>query len=152
MKDSTQINLQGHFRIDCIGADGNLKWCEEINNLIMNGGYDFMSDVLFKDAQPSEMNQIAIGSGATAAAASQTAMITELARATAVYAHVAGTKVATLTVTFAAGTGTGTVREVGVLNAASNGVMLSRALLGTARAKAATDSLQVTYTFTLSQQ
>ena len=148
----TKAKFKGHFRLDCFDRNGRQKWMEEIDNLLTNNGFDFIADAMFKASQPGAMTHVAIGSGATAAAANQTALITELARAAAVYAHVAGTKAVTLVVTFAAGTGTGTVREVGVLNAASNGVMLSRATLAVARAKAATDSLQVTYTFTLSQQ
>lgn len=144
--------LYGRFDMVCRSADGSIKWRESFENLITRNGFDFMADVMFNSSRPSIMSHVAIGSGSTAAADSQTELVTELARESGVYAHTDNTKVSTLTATFAAGTGTGTIREVAVLNAAAAGTMLSRALLGAARTKAVADSLVVTYTFTLSQQ
>lgn len=147
-----RADVAGWFALECRGPDGELKWQEDIRNLITNAGFDFIAAAMFASSQPDAMSHIAIGSGATAPAVADTAMQTELARGAANYAHSAGTKVSTLTREFAAGTGTGTVREVGVFNAASGGTMLAHAALGSPRTKGASDSLRITYTFTLSQQ
>ena len=149
----TKMRFKGRFDLECFDAAGALQWDESIDNLITDGGFDWISGVMFAPtSRPVIISYVAIGSGTTAATAADTTLETELARGQGVYAHTTGTKVATLTEEFAAGTGTGTVAEVGTFNLAAAGVMLSRAILGTARTKAAEDSLRVTYTFTLSQQ
>lgn len=147
-----KMGVKGRFKLICRDADGKVKWRQTIDNAVMNGGFDFILDAMFKSAQPSEMTHVGIGSSNTAVAATQTALQTELAREAAVYAHATGTKVATMTATFGPETGTGTVREVGVFNGSAAGTMLARALLSPQRAKAAGDALEIEYTFTLSQQ
>ena len=118
-------------------------------NLITTKGFDLVCDVLGKNAQPDDLSHIGIGTGTTAAAAAQTALVTQNAREIAVYAHVAGTKVFTMVVTFAPGTGTGAVTEAGCFNAASSGTMFNRVLFAAVN-KATADSLTVTFTFTFS--
>ena len=148
-----RLKPRGHFSIVCKDEKGNVKWKEEFWNLITTNGFDFVLDAIFQStSRPGIMSHVAIGSGTTAAAVGDTALGSELARVAGTYAHTDDTLIATLTGEFAAGTGTGTVAEVGVLNAASGGTMLARALLGTPRTKAALDSMTVTYTLTLSQQ
>ena len=118
-------------------------------NLITNAGFDLLCNVLGKNAQPSDLTHIAIGTGTTAAAAADTALETENARVSATYAHTAGTKVMTMTGTVAAGTGTGSITEAGSLNASANGTLFNRTVFS-AVTKAAADSLQVTFTYTFS--
>ena len=62
----------------------------------------------------------------TAAAAANTALVTELARKAATFSHTAGTKVFQFEATFNAGEATGAITEAGVFNAASAGTMLDR--------------------------
>ncbi len=123
------------------------------DNIIVNAGFDFIADAIGKSAsRPGVMNAIAVGTGgATGALATQTALVTELARAAATYAHTAGTKVFTFTVTFAAGTGTGAITEAGVFNSttAGAGTMLDRVTFDVIN-KGDNDTLQVTFSFTMS--
>lgn len=72
---------------------------------------------------------IAIGSGTTAEAVGQTQLITETARV-ALDTRTNAANVATVIGTFPAGTGTGTVNEVGLFTANAAGTMTQRALTG----------------------
>ena len=139
--------LRGMLQSVLRRADGSVLYAAE-ENLITNGGFDFIADVMGNNAQPADMSHIAIGTGTTAAAASQTALVTEVARGVAVYDHTAGQKTFTMAETFAAGTGTGAITESGVLNAASGGTMLNRVVFAAIN-KGANDSLTQTFTFTL---
>lgn len=38
----------GVFRVECIGADGQLKWAEEMHNLVVNEGLQNMNATYFK--------------------------------------------------------------------------------------------------------
>ena len=95
------------------------------------------------------ISHIAVGTGTTAPAAAQTALVTESARVAATYAHTAGTKVFTMVATFPAGTATAALTEAGIFNAASAGTMLDRVTFAVIN-KGAADTLTVTFTFTLS--
>ena len=33
-----QMEVIGRYRFECVGADGEIKWIEEFDNLVMNGG------------------------------------------------------------------------------------------------------------------
>jgi hypothetical protein len=90
---------------------------------------------------------MAIGTGATAAAAGDTTLQTELDR-NALTSRVAATNVITMVGDWAAGDGTGAITEAGILSASSNGTLFSRAVFSVIN-KAAGDTLQITWTYTL---
>lgn len=93
------------------------------------------------------MSHMAIGSGGTAVSDTDTTLGTELGRVAFDSATPSGSSV-TYVATFPAGTGTGTVAEMGIFNAASAGTMLSRKLFSAAIPKGSGDSLEVTYVLT----
>lgn len=93
------------------------------------------------------ITHMACGSSATAVAAGQTTLVTEVARV-ACSTATSALAVATLIATFPAGTATGTVNEIGLFNANAAGTMYARALTG-AIGKPANLSLQFTWTITL---
>jgi hypothetical protein len=95
------------------------------------------------------MGWIAVGTGTTAAASTQTALVTEIKRNASAYAHTAGTKVFTFTASYAAGDATGALTEAGVFNAASGGTMFDRVVFPVVN-KGADDSLTAVFTFTMS--
>ena len=118
------------------------------DNLIVNAGYDFISDSIGNSgSRPAVMSRIAIGTGSTAAAMSQTALVTEVARQTATFSKPTITQFR-FEATFAAGVGTGAIVEAGVLNAASAGILLDRVVFSVVN-KAAADSLLQRFTFTM---
>lgn len=145
------IGLRGDVKYVLRGPDGKVKDIRYVSNLIVDSGFDLICDSIAKSAsRPAATEYIAIGTGSTAAAAGQTLLVTENARQIATYAHTAGTKVYTLVTTFAAGTGTGAIQESGMFNiATANTVkMLNRQTFAVIN-KGALDSLQVTWTVTL---
>lgn len=120
------------------------------DNLIVNAGFDLICDAIGRSSgRPAVISHIAVGTGTTAPAAAQTALVAESARVAATYAHTAGTKVFTMTATFPAGTATAALTEAGIFNAASAGTMLDRVTFAVIN-KGAADTLTVTFTFTLS--
>ena len=88
------------------------------------------------------------GVARTAAAAGQTALVTEAARQSLTSTTVSSNTVEYVAA-FAAGTGTGAITEAGVLNAASGGTMLCRTVFSVVN-KGASDSMTITWTITIS--
>lgn len=151
MQSNDTLKLKGSMTAVLFKEDGTTETYLR-DNIIVNVGFDFIADAIGKAAsRPGVMNAIAVGTGLTAAAATQTALVAELARGAATYAHTAGTKVFTFVTTFAAGTGTGAITEAGVFNSttASSGIMLDRVVFDVIN-KGDADTLQVTFAFTMS--
>jgi len=140
--------LKGKMSARLTHEDGSFEDFEK-DNIIVTVGYDYICNVIGLASQPAAMGYIAVGTGVTAPASADTALQTELVRQAATYAHTAGTKVFTLSTTFAAGVGTGALTESGVFNASSAGVMFDHVTFSVIN-KAASDTLTQTFTFTLS--
>lgn len=124
----------------------------DFDNLIVDSGFDAICASLGDSSvsRPAAFDYIAVGIDGTAPASGNTGLGGQLMRKKATYAHTIGTKVWTLEVTFAPGDATGAIQESGVFNAAAAGTMLSRQTFAVVN-KAASDTLVVTWTFTLSQ-
>jgi len=142
------LSIHGHANFRQF-RDGRLVDSWDADNLITDDGFDFIADVIGNGTQPADMDNIAVGTGTTAADAADSTLETELFRKAAVFAHISGTKTFTFTVTFDPGEATGAITEAGVLNAASLGVLLDR-LVFPVKNIGAGDSLTVEFTFTLS--
>lgn len=146
-KDGNEI-MQFHANVHIVltGDDGTVKADFWHHNLIVTAGRrEFL-----KASSASYLNQfayIAIGTGATAAVIGDTTLGTEVARSTVITPTNPNADTLQFVFSFAAGVGTGTITEYGLLNAASVGVLLSRLVSGTIT-KAAGDTLQVTYQLT----
>lgn len=147
--------LTGRVIYELRGPDGKLKERRASDNLIVNGGFDFIADAVANSARSANtMRYIAIGAGSTAVAAGNTALANEgglsgTTRKLSAYSHTTGTKVWTHVVTFNAGEGTGAIVESGMFDAASAGVMLNRQTFSVIN-KGASDTLQVTWQYTMS--
>lgn len=143
------MKLHGAITLMLKKANGDVETVHK-DNIIVDVGFDFIADAIGKSAsRPGVMGYIALGTGTTAAAAGQTALVTEIDRNAATYAHTAGTKTFTFTADFAAGDATGAITEAGVFNAASSGIMLDRVVFPVVN-KGADDSLTAVFTFTMS--
>lgn len=148
--------LQLHGKLDVLLYDefGNLKDERHFDNLIVDSGFEGVAYRIAPHngaAANSPWNYIAIGTGSTAPAAGDTALVSELTRlqdATATYTTTSG-KQLQLQVSFGPGVGTGNIAESGLFNAASGGNMLARQTFTTI-SKGASDTLTVTWTITLS--
>lgn len=120
---------------------------QEIDNLVVTDGKEYVASRM-KDATATAMSHMAIGSGSTAAAASNSALGNQLGRVSLTSTTVSGA-VVTYVATFGAGTGTGAVTEAGLFNAASNGTMLCRTVFSVVN-KGSADSMTITWTVTVS--
>jgi|TARA_R100001443_G_scaffold4098_1_gene12331 hypothetical protein len=136
------LKLKGKLQIALNGDT-----VQEVDNLVVTAGKGYVASRM-KDASATAMSHMAIGSGSTAAAASQTALGTQLGRVSLTSTSVSGA-VVTYVATFAAGTGTGAVTEAGLFNASSSGTMLCRTVFSVVN-KGANDSMTITWTVTVS--
>ena len=141
------LKLKGHVSLTLRDKNGDIKDSQEIRNLIVSDGLDLIASRLVGTSD-GVMSHMAIGSDNTAAAAGDSALGTELGRV-AITSGTASSNVVTYTATFGAGTGTGAVKEAGLLNASSGGTLLCRTVFDVVN-KAADDSLTVTWTVTIS--
>lgn len=143
--------LTGHMHLELRGPDGELKAVRDVDNLIVSVGRDGIMDQLLASPTILKPTHMAVGTGATAAAAGDTALGAEIDR-NALTSKTRGTNVITMIGDWAAGDATNAaIAEAGVFSQAS-GVdgthpMYSRATF-TAIDKQAADTLQITWTYT----
>lgn len=143
------MTIKGAITLLLTRASGEVEVVHK-DNIIVGGGFDFVADAIGNpSARPGVMGWIAVGTGSTAAASTQTSLVTELKRNAATYAHTGGTKVFTFTANFLAGDATGAITEAGVFNAASAGTMFDRVVFPVVN-KGSDDSLTAVFTFTMS--
>jgi len=145
------VGLRGTMHAVLRKSKGGLLVVRKDNGIV-NNGFDFISNSIGNRAASgatAAMGWIAVGTGTTAFAATQSALTTELVRQAATYAHTTATKIFSFTTTFAAGVATGNIAEAGVFNQSTlGGTMLDRVVF-TAVPKAAGDTLAQTFTFTM---
>lgn len=127
---------------------GEVKEDRLVKNLVVTAGKDFIASRM-SSASSSVMTHMAVGSSATAPAAGDTALVSEITR---VGVTVSGGTPSGNTVqyvaSFPAGVGTGALQEAGVLNAPSGGTMLSRTTYAVIN-KGAADAMTITWTITV---
>ena len=136
------LKMKGHLQVSLNG-----EVVRDIDNLVVTAGKAFVASRM-KNTSDSAMSHMAIGSGTTAAAAGQTALVTELGRVSLTSTTVSS-NVITYVASFAAGTGTGAVTEAGILTASSGGTMLCRTVFSVVN-KGSADSMTITWTVTVS--
>ena len=90
----------------------------------------------------------AVGSGATAPAAGDTTLTTEITRVQAATVTVSG-NVATIKTFFNTAQGNGSIAETGLLTLSSGGVLLEHSLETPAQVKASSQEMIVEYSITL---
>lgn len=146
MNTLESIKATGRLAIAVLDANGNVKDSLEVENLVVTAGLGFIASRM-KDATAAAMSHMAVGSGTTAASAGQTALVTELGRATLTSTNVTGAQVQYVA-TFGPGVSTGAVTEAALFNAASSGTMLCRTVFSVVN-KDAGDTMTITWTVTL---
>lgn len=144
------IQVKGNVLVELFDEHGNLKEKREIKNLVVTTGKTFIASSMLKTTvnSPIAMTHMAVGSSATAPAAGDTTLGTELGRV-ALATATSAANVVTYTANFPAGTGTGALQEAGIFNASSAGTMLCRTTYAVVN-KGASDALSVTWTITVS--
>lgn len=145
------LKLSGQLNIVLKDKAGNVKDQREIKNLVVNSGLAYIASRM-KDTSKSVMSHMGLGSGTTAAAASQTDLVTLLGSREALDGTAisgSNNEKVVYTSSFEAGDATGAVTEAGIFNAATSGDMLCRTVFSVVN-KAADDTMSVTWTITLS--
>jgi hypothetical protein len=125
----------------------NDKVVQEIDNLVVTAGKNYVASRM-KDTTKAAMSHMAVGTGTTTAAASQTALVTENDRNALTSQTVTGNAIAYVA-TWAAGDATAALTEAGIFNASSSGDMLCRTVFSVVN-KASADSMTITWTVTVS--
>jgi len=119
---------------------------QEIPNLVVTAGKNWVADRM-ADSN-TVMTHMAVGTSSTAAAAGQTALVSESARGALTSTTVTNNEIAYVE-TFAAGTATAALTEAGIFDASSGGDMLCRTVFSVVN-KGANDSMTITWTITVS--
>lgn len=139
-----EMTITGRVELVLTKGDGSVER-EEINNLVVTTGKAHIAARL-GSSPPTGMSHIAIGTGATAPAAGDTTLQTELDRNAASSAPSANTIV--FSATWNPGDGTGAITEAGIFNNSSGGTMLSRVTFPV-KNKDAADTFSINWTITI---
>lgn len=143
MRATDDIVIRGEMKAELrCACCGKVKttWTE---NTVTTAGKAGIADQLLASPTLAKPTHMAIGTGAPGA----TALGTELDR-NALATKTRSGNIVTMTATWAAGDGTGTLTEAGIFDAASAGNMYLSAAY-TAKPKGANDTLTITWTLTI---
>lgn len=138
------VKVTGRVEIIHTKADGSVDR-EVIDNLVVTTGKAHVAARL-GSSPPTAMSHIAIGTGATAPAAGDTALQTELDRNAATPTPSANT--IAFAASWAPGDGTGAISEAGIFNAGAGGTMLARVTFPV-KNKDAADTFAINWTITV---
>lgn len=141
---ASKAGLTGKLKIELFDCFGKSKYLLETNNTVTTVGKSHVADQLSSTPGEAAMSHMAIGTGTPGA----TALGVELDR-NALTSRTDSGAVVTYVGNWAAGDGTGAITEAGIFNAASSGTMLCSASF-TVINKGASDTLQITWTLTIS--
>jgi hypothetical protein len=142
------LKLRGDLGIVLRDKDGNIKEQRTEKNLVVSAGLNFICDRM-EGTSEAVMSHMAVGSGTTAAAAGNTDLESILGSREALDSTTVSDNTITYVSSFEAGEGTGAITEAGIFNASTAGTMLCRTVFSVVN-KAADDTLQITWTITLS--
>jgi len=151
MKIIDHPRMRGEVDIVVFNPDGSVKESRKIHNLVVNVGLAHIVSRMVGTAQ-AVMSHMGLGAGTTAAAAGDTALGSPLgSRVALTSTTISGTnnEQVIYVASFGPGVGTGAVTEAGTFNALTSGTMLCRTVFSVVN-KAAGDTMQVTWTITLS--
>ena len=143
------LKIKGHLNVKLYDEKGNLKNEVDKDNVITTVGKTYLANWLTAATQSTAfMQYMGLGTGTSAASASDTALETPLAT------RVAGTLTNSTNTwqnqtTFAPGINTGAVSEAGLFSASTGGTMMARQTFATIN-KLAGDTIVFTWTITLS--
>lgn len=82
----------GHYLVECFDADGNLKWTDQIENLVVTEGRNFALDTLFEGAAYTAAWFMGLVNGASAPTYAAGDTMASHAGWTEVTAYAAGTR------------------------------------------------------------
>lgn len=132
-------------------ADGTQEDLGIAENLRTTVGADWQSDVMGNSTQPVSARWIALTTNATAPAAGDTTLATEittggLTRAVGAYTHTASTTAYKITNTFTASAAHTNVAKAGLFTAITAGILVFTTLLSSTATLAINDTLTIEWT------
>jgi hypothetical protein len=138
------FKLTGKLKIEV-----NNEVVAEVPNIVVTDGKEYVASRM-KDASTTAMTHMSVGTGSTAAAASDSALGSQISgsRTALTSTNVTGNDIVYVA-TFGPGTGTGAITEAGIFNASSSGTMLCRTVFSVVN-KGSADSMTITWTVTVS--
>ena len=140
-------HLSGKLTILLTDSKGNVKECREETNTVVTTGLNFIASRIGGDSS-SLMSHMAIGSGTTTAAASDTDLESILGSREALDSTTVTNNTIKYIASFESGEGSGAVTEAGIFNASSGGTMLCRTTFPVVN-KIVDDVLTITWTITV---
>jgi len=145
MRDT--FTVRGVPTIELYDELGNLKQSLTQNNLIVDTGKNYFLRKIFDQFSGAEpdLDIVALGSGTTAPALTDTSLESQFATATVNSYVFEENNEIVLVAGFIQGSGTGTINELGLL--ATDDTLISRIVVDTSFDKSATDFLNVSWTF-----
>ena len=147
-KISEHSGIRGYVTVHATHDDGRVYQIPQAN-LVMTAGFTRIA-ALIAETSTGFPDYIAIGTGTTAAAITQTALVTEVDR-NQVASKTASSGVATFKAFFGKNEANGyTISELGLFDLPSGGTMFCRSVLSSTVAKTNTISLTITWTLTFS--
>jgi len=151
MNTNEKLKLSGRLSIVLKDKAGAVKEQRDLENLVVNSGLAYIISRMVGTAKAT-MTHMAVGSGATAAAANDTTLGSQLGSRKALDSTTisgSNNEKVIYVATFDPGEGTGAITEAGVFNASTSGDMLCRTVFSVIN-KAADDTMVITWTITLS--
>jgi len=145
------IKMTGNLKLVLTDENGNIKQEEEVKNLVVTVGKNFIASSMAKTTtnSPAAMTHMEVGTSSTAAAVGDTTLVAAVASSrTSLTSTTVTTNSVAYVCSFGAGTGTGALTEAGIFNAASAGTMLCRTVFSVIN-KGAADTLGITWTVTV---
>ena len=139
-----EIGIKGKLKIELI-RDGKVVQEEKVNNIIVTTGKALVATLV--SGSGTSFSHMAIGTDNTTEVIGDSSLTAEVGRVT-LTSKATTNNVIDYIGDFPAGTGTGTIVEAGILNAASSGTMLNRATFSSVN-KTASDALKITWSVTL---
>jgi hypothetical protein len=151
MITTDSLKTKGTVLVQLLDAAGKVKETHQFANLVVNSGLAYIASRI-KDSTATTMSHMAVGSGNTAAASTDTSLGTELGRvaldSTTLVTTTATNDAVQYIATFNPGTGTGAITEAGILNDVTAGTMLCRTVFPVIN-KGALDTLVITWKVTV---
>lgn len=148
--DQNPITLKGQYIAKLYGPNGELKQEMVGDNLVCTNGKEFLASFLYSAAAAASTftgRYLAVGTDSTSPAVGNTALGTELTRASGIVSYVSN-QIFQVKATFATGVGTGAIVEYGLFTSSTGGTLISRDVDSVIN-KGANDTLTVTYQMTV---
>lgn len=144
------VKATGKLSVVLFDENGNIKQEQEIPNLVVTAGKNWIASRMKDTGIPVQMSHMAVGSGTVDPVVGDTTLGSELGRVSLTTAGgtVSNNEV-TYSATFPAGTGTGAITEAGIFNAGSGGTMLCRTEFAVVN-KGANDTVAISWKILIS--